>query len=366
MNKLSDNLYPGRKFLKSAYGPGQQWASRNANPSFILLRAIVIDIYNENENESSSIIIPPGSINGKIIGEDVSSLDPRKDINSWFPPLFSLHNIVIPEKGEEVWIIRETSSLNSQGMWVGRVNDTSLINKSLAREWMKDATPREKYGFNFDVKDISPDITQTKKKVLSIPLIPGDVIQQGRSGSFVRHSLDPRTQKGVLEFGIKNDIKYAKIIDASIGPTKTKTLHTVRKDDISIIQNEADQIINASNLSDESLNRSVLGDKQNVFFATLLDKIGALTESISGAIVAASEATKASTELIVTKGDVSIVNGSGSAATTSTHTVVKDVKLNSETKATDINFDEVIKIMKEIADLRKVLKNHLSKYQFIN
>ena len=42
-------------------------------------------------------------------------------------------------------------------------------------------------------------------EVMSIPLTYGDVVQQGRTQTYIRHSFNRNNKKGVLEQGIRMD-----------------------------------------------------------------------------------------------------------------------------------------------------------------
>ena len=79
-------------------------------------------------------IIPQFSINGRTIGKNDSFSDvPEKDIPIWYAPLFPNSIVSVPEIGEIVAVLRETTSDESRGYWIGRINDTDDITLHLAK-----------------------------------------------------------------------------------------------------------------------------------------------------------------------------------------------------------------------------------------
>jgi len=283
---LTKTFYPGIKFVKEAYGASQGWYP-DKNIAFVLAQGIVIDI--NTDLNSSSTLIPLYSINAKIINRDVVDTNLKnKQFNTWFPPLLPIHDLKIPVKGEVVWLLKEASNESSMGYWIGRVNDTNKINTVLAREYLiREKTPQGRYGFDFNVEDFA---TKESGIVYSLPAKEGDVIQQGRKNSFIRHS--SKNDEGILELGIKENKKYLlNKNSSSIGDTKTKTLHLEnssykevinldRRSEISgekknIILNIAQEIYNISNDSNSNseIFRNVLGEKLNEFLVEVLSMI---------------------------------------------------------------------------------------------
>ena len=204
MNNLSEIFHPGHKFIRSSYGAGQGWDA-SEKFQFILYRGIVIRVDTDINRGLGSSALPPASIQVKIIGEDNSSRDPKNELNTWAPPFMSLHNIVIPEVGEEVWLIREATTKRSSVYWLSRVAETDKVSKSLARENIATQTPQNRYQMNFKVEDIQDDATQTDINILSVRFKQGDVIQQGRSATYIRHTNDDN-KLGVLDLGIKDPL----------------------------------------------------------------------------------------------------------------------------------------------------------------
>lgn len=381
---LDSIINPSKRFIKSTMETAEGWRT-NKDQIFILSRAIVLGIDLSIDKGADSPITPPGSILVKVIGEDQSSKNPVDDKNKWAIPLFTFHNISIPEIGEEVWVTRETDVWGSQLYWINRVTDSSYINKVLAREDRAKLTGLYRYQLDFRVEDIAETVTQTAAAVFSIPFRPGDVVQQGRSDSFIRHSLNPVNQEGVLESGIKERTRYERLPGTTIGKTKTKnlqvgkanlkdvTVKTIENDggdseDRSYFYNEAEVIVNVSNLPDssETLNRQVLGEKLNEWLDTISVKLAQLN-NVAGNIVEIST-TPQTVPAFKSVQKVSIALGKESVDfdvvvdIPERKTVVEDTSI---LKARN-TVDDVIDISQEINTLRETINDHLSNHQYIN
>lgn len=297
-----------------------------ATPTLIF-KGVVIEVdFGTIKSTTYASIVPPFSVFAKIIGLDDDVLDPTNQQNKiYYPPLFPMHTICIPEIGEEVLILKENSTHASQGYYIGRVNDSSPLNISYARDYVGINDPetdnRYRYGFSFDVRDLREKqlhkMPSAADNNISIPMTYGDVVQQGRTKTYVRHSFNKNNKKGVLEQGIRmngqlinremiNSFDYdgnsaninapqnetlgnsnlARSVDPSIGVTKTKTIHFVDSsikrlgnysyqsyygnkqsgevdgEDKGMIVNIADEIYNISSRNvSGALYRQVLGEK---------------------------------------------------------------------------------------------------------
>ena len=218
-----------------------------------------------------------------------------------------MNNLCIPEIGEEVLILRESNEISSMGYYIGRVNNTPGLGYYPARQYMDDqnstTSPEFKYGFSFEVDKLRAgllnQLPSDELEIPSIPLTYGDVVQQGRSQTYIRHSFNRNNKKGILEQGLclqkqnigksmRNDVKLNTgfSYDPSIGRTATKTIHFVDTsikrlgnfsskvpeypgqnnldsgEDKSMIVNMADEIYDISTRSLETtLYRQVLGEK---------------------------------------------------------------------------------------------------------
>lgn len=200
----------------------------------VIKRAIVIEVSRTiNDDNLYSRRIPPYSIKAAIMGEDIDieNINPNLMIYKWYRPLMSIHNISIPEVGEEVLIIRENTLINSSGYWVSRVNDSALTSTYLAREYAGNGNNKIKYGFKFDVKKIHADNSgiqsDINNKQYCIPAKLGDVISQGRTGTYIRHSfVSNNTGSGILEMGLlQSRIYLNNDTQPTLGKTRTKSVH---------------------------------------------------------------------------------------------------------------------------------------------
>ena len=211
----------GGEDLLKQFNRGMDYAQNSFNSSqgigvdhsSLIYRGIVIEVdFTVYQSVTSSNVRPPFSVYAKIIGLDDSTAYPERESDrTYYPPLFPMHNICIPEIGEEVLIMKEEPNPAAAGFYVGRVNDSSSLNVSYAREFVGIEDPETnnayKYGFNFDVKRLrnrySNLMPSDETLNMSIPITFGDVVQQGRSKTYSRHSFNRNNKKGVLEQGIK-------------------------------------------------------------------------------------------------------------------------------------------------------------------
>jgi len=395
---LDDQYFPGQKFLRRTYGKAEGWLEHE-DTKFVLHRGIVIDInLNVETGTVGSLIIPPASIKAKIIGEDISTSNPDQELSKWFIPLLPLHNLAIPERGEEVWIIKETTTNESQGAWICRVVDSSFVNKVLARTFAEGQNTQDRYQMNFKVEDISTNITNSTNKSFTIPFIPGDVFQQGRSDSYVRHSLDPRNNRsGVLEMGIKERRRYNGLVAPSIGSVHTKSVHVKGSDllrltnmviedggtetNADIIYNKADAFFNESK-ADGSLtafNRQVLGEKITKVLLNTVDRVESFAEIMSIIIFVFFTHIHKVAEIDLGEKTISITTteGSGTAQTTNTQTFNIGFKVPEHftqgpktlSSFNAANLEATVKeILEDINNLRDEINrnDHLSKHQYIN
>ena len=282
MSKLNASkiFYPGNRFLQESFGVAQGWIKPL---DFILRRAVAVDINYETDAMGNEPIKVPFAIKAKIIGDDISSENPKEDYGQWFPPLLPIHNIALPQLGEEVFIVYEANTKDSMGYWIGRANTSTSIAKYYARDYVKSNDQNVKTGFPFDPKKLEDNIEPLNNLTFSLPVRPGDVIQQGRSDTFIRHTFSPETKEGLLEFGIKEKRKYVLgDHNSHIGSSITKTMHSVSATLDSLVENYnfADSYINkdiprntivniaerhinvsTNDIDDALLSRVVLGDK---------------------------------------------------------------------------------------------------------
>ena len=245
----------------------------------LIFKGVVIDVdFEAIKSTTFASMTPPFSVFAKIIGMDDDVRNPSNESNKiYYPPLFPMHTICIPEIGEEVLILKENSESSSQGYYIGRVNDSSPLNISYARDYVAtndaETNNRYRYGFSFDVRELREKflhkMPESTDGNFSIPMTYGDVVQQGRTKTYLRHSFNRNNKKGVLEQGIRmdgqllsrdqvNSFDYERVsdlagdfdvyltddgedstgvvqpakklirsVDPSIGVTKTKSIHLV-------------------------------------------------------------------------------------------------------------------------------------------
>ena len=264
-----DKMLSSRTFQEDVIAISRGWKVQN---HFVMDLAIVIAVKTGvSFNTDYSASIPQFSINARVLGKNDSfSENPQLDIPSWFTPLFPNNIVCVPEVGELVTILREGTSNDSKGYWIGRVNDSDFVSLKLAKEHLGNLSPQEKYGMPFDVKNLNETSRQPQandtRKVYQLPAKLGDVIMQGRNGSFLRHSYNPSygafNKPGVLEMGILHDRHYRTTGFPAVGVTKTKTIHLAES--------------KASNLGKRVLKRSYLDND----FEVLPD--GALIDTPTG------------------------------------------------------------------------------------
>ena len=333
MNSGPQNIFrqfnKGTDYIQSSYNVSDGVTKITPN---LIFKGVVIEVdFNAVKSTSLASLVPPFSVYAKLIGVDDDVENPLISNNKiYYPPLFPMHTICIPEIGEEVLILKENSEVSSQGYYIGRINDSSPLNISYARDYVgindPETSNKSRYGFSFDVRELRKkfvnQMPSSEFSNVSIPMTYGDVVQQGRSKTYVRHSFNKNNKKGVLEQGIRmdgqlvskdqvnsfnydppksgNPLQYAilpegeqltdqlmlRSIDPSIGITKTKTIHLVDSsikrlgdytyqsfygnkqtgelegDDKGMIVNIAEEIYNISSRNVAgALYRQVLGEK---------------------------------------------------------------------------------------------------------
>ena len=210
---LQQEFNRGYDFILNTYGAAEN-IMPDKNTQIILVKGIVIDIdFQINKNYKLAAAQPPFSIYAKIIGEDLDVDHPDLEVQKiYYSPFLPIHNISLPEIGEEILIMRESTNISSRGYYIGRICNTSTINYYSTRKYMDSleqgvTSPEFKYGFSFDVDELRKrrefDTPTDEIDSFSIPLTFGDVVQQGRSQTYIRHSFNRNNKKGVLEQGIR-------------------------------------------------------------------------------------------------------------------------------------------------------------------
>ena len=326
---LQQEFNRGYDFILNTYGAAEN-IMPGKNAQIILIKGIVIDIdFEVDKNYKLAADQPTFSIYAKIIGEDLDVEHPDLSVQKiFYSPLLPIHNISIPEIGEEILIMRESTNISSRGYYIGRIGNSSQLNYTAARNYMdsleEGITPPEfKYGISFNVDELrnrrSYESPSDEIKSISIPVTFGDVVQQGRSQTYLRHSFNRANKKGVLEQGIRGaDQPFSSrtninLSNPSIGTTSTKNIHFIDSTILdlgdyplnstligdlsqgqrtgtqkSMIVNIADELYNiSSNQTDTSMYRQVLGEKlikhqaqTNGLIKSMLSGLTGLTETI--------------------------------------------------------------------------------------
>jgi len=289
MNRPSmENLLSTGSYQEELYANALGWKTPEL---FILNRAIVISVkVGVDVSPQGSANLPQFSINARIIGEDFSNRSPENEVTRWYAPLMSNTIISVPDVGEQVFVIRETTLNKSKGYWIARVNDTDTVSLHLTNDQNKpeNPSPMARYGMRFDVDELSLNSRQNSpkksKKVFQLPLNLGDVLMQGRSGSYIRHSYLPVYDDfpGTLEMGILEDRAYQTSPVGTVGSTKTKTVHfsNTRPTDISSIFEKAPVDFDSTdtnprrnfiaNISDENYTVSIASDSSPIMHRIVL------------------------------------------------------------------------------------------------
>ena len=133
---LHQEFNRGYDYIINTYGSAMNTLpGKDSTP--ILSKGIVIDIeFDTQKNYKLAAGQPPFSIYAKIIGEDLDVDNPNLEIEKiYYAPLFSIHNIAVPEIGEEILIMRESMSPSSKGYYIGRISNCSSLNYYPVERW---------------------------------------------------------------------------------------------------------------------------------------------------------------------------------------------------------------------------------------
>ena len=126
---LQQEFNRGYDFILNTYGSAENIIP-DKNYQTLLVKGIVIDIdFDVTKNYKLAANQPPFSIYAKIIGEDLDTANPELDVEEiFYSPLLPIHNLSIPEIGEEILIIREGTAPGTKGYYIGRISNTSTLN----------------------------------------------------------------------------------------------------------------------------------------------------------------------------------------------------------------------------------------------
>ena len=245
---LTRQFNRGIDYIQNSFNTSEGVINRNI-PT-LLYKGIVIDIdFTVLKPTTTASLVPPFSIYAKIIGLDEDSEDPDFDSSRiYYPPLSPMHNLCIPEIGEEILILKESPQANSKGYYIGRINDSSPLNISYARDFVGINDPETgnnfRYGFSFDVRELraryAEEMPSSLYNNLSIPVTFGDVVQQGRSKTYMRHSFNKNNKKGVLEQGIQLDGQQSSTPETYNFSYEAPGRNTANSDVLSVIMENAE------------------------------------------------------------------------------------------------------------------------------
>ncbi len=268
-----------RKEVRSLYDPAREYFRKIASDykgsslERILFRGIITFVDREGKDNR-----PRFSIKAKIFGIDDQN-ESNIENDNFYPSLLSIHQLAIPEVGEEVLIICEEIGNLSTGYWISRSDIKNSLTKVLAGDDLntfdeESQTTSDKYGTSKLPKeevDISPD---EKYNIPDPRVKPGDVISQGRSNSFSRHSFDSTNKAGTIEHvteeqPISNEEFYTKDYRKSNG---SRVLLTTKSDIDTLVRDIYNKEVH-SNFTQKSNNRSITPKKEYDSAYLLLETI---------------------------------------------------------------------------------------------
>jgi len=245
--------------------------NKDYNPGRLMYRASVAYV-----DRIGTEFRPRFSIKAKVVGVDVPGVDTEY---KFYPPLFPIHLISIPEVGEEVTLICEELGRLDTAYWISRTNPKNFLTKVNIGEDIEtnDNTQDRtgKYGrIKLPIENI--DVFPNEKYEIPTPRVkPGDVIIQGRSNTFVRNTFDTKNKKGVLEMitaeqKVSDENFYKDDFRKSDGVRLLET--TLCDIDTQILKNLYDLKFH-SDFTHKSINRSVVPQKNYESSYLLLEAI---------------------------------------------------------------------------------------------
>ena len=189
MKKSANNLYNRENtFLRGISRITKEYVN-----SRILYRALVTFVDRIGSNTRSRF-----SIQAKVVGVDpVESSD--VETLRFYPSLFPISLISIPEVGEEVFILCEELGNLDTGHWLFSNQISNHLTKTKIGENIVTDEIIRKTGNQLELIEKN-DTSPNEKYTIPVPRVkPGDVVIQGRSNTFVRNSFDIKNKKGIIE-----------------------------------------------------------------------------------------------------------------------------------------------------------------------
>lgn len=128
-------------------------------------------------------------------------------VDSYYPPLLPVHNISLPQVGEEVWVLLTDSTNIEKGFWISRLNydynfssnklsQYSLNSQNSAEASKQIYTPGLQPDDLKETYDVEP---KTPYKIPKLRIKPGDVFVHGRSNTHIINTFDTVNKKGVID-----------------------------------------------------------------------------------------------------------------------------------------------------------------------
>jgi hypothetical protein len=161
--------------------------------------ALVISV---NYYADKNLFFPPYSINA-ILDQD------RDNINAKiyaFHPLLPIHQLALPQVGEEVYVLLFDQENSNKGFWISRVNQSdSFSSQSLNLLPTNDddvPTENQKLGMGLTKDKISEKIDEEPNEGYETPTLrvkPGDVLTHGRSNTHIFNTFDTKNKSGIID-----------------------------------------------------------------------------------------------------------------------------------------------------------------------
>ena len=193
---------PAAKIKKDFYHKGQMYEDSVYDEIMSKGLVVAVDYYGNKK-----LGVSPYSVQVKL----PSSFDTQHQ-DRWYSSLLPIHNLALPQVGEEVLIIFVTAGDKSQGFWISRFNYTEKFSTNSFKHIDISAIDTDKntsktlqdqlFGVNTTKDDIKETLDVEPEIVYDIPYLrvkPGDVVTHGRSNTHIINTFDTKNKKGVID-----------------------------------------------------------------------------------------------------------------------------------------------------------------------
>jgi hypothetical protein len=125
--------------------------------------------------------------------------------DKFFPPFLPIHQIALPQVGEEIWLFCPLVNSTKNAMWLSRVNyisDFSSNRVDLLHQYGYTDNNNLLFGTGLNKQDVKEKYDVEPLSGYSVPYMrikPGDVLTHGRSNTHVIHSFDTNNKRGVID-----------------------------------------------------------------------------------------------------------------------------------------------------------------------